>query len=34
MADIEAAIDNEAERKAIFEGNASKVLGIDASFEA
>jgi aminocarboxymuconate-semialdehyde decarboxylase len=31
MADIEAAIDNVAERKAIFEGNASKVLGIDAS---
>jgi aminocarboxymuconate-semialdehyde decarboxylase len=34
VADIEGAIGNEAERSAIFEGNVSKVLGIEAALEA
>jgi aminocarboxymuconate-semialdehyde decarboxylase len=34
IADIEGAIDNETDQRAMFEGNASKVLGIEAPLEA
>ena len=34
ITEIEGAIDNETERSAIFEGNAGKVLGIEAALEA
>jgi aminocarboxymuconate-semialdehyde decarboxylase len=34
LADIEGAIGKETERSAIFEGNASRVLGIEAALEA
>ena len=34
IADIEGAIDNETEQRAIFEGNASNVLGIEAALGA